>query len=186
MELDPVDALSPYIETMQDGSVAIGETRVLEIFDGGQCGPGVAQFGDGCARTLTLYCFPQRRVGREQVVLCERGRLIEHGVRGGGMFHGGWLRGVSVIFGYFIGNGQNLGPIVAPWSSAAPRRYCAEHRTNARFGPNVRFRQPVIRSLPQPSAAGFACPAAAAPLGATYSAPSVGAYKTGIILKCAA
>jgi hypothetical protein len=38
------------------------------------------------------------------------------------MFHGGRLRGVSVIFGYFIGNGQNPGQIVAPWSSAAPAR----------------------------------------------------------------
>jgi hypothetical protein len=113
------------------------------------------------------------------------------------------LPGVSAIFGYFGGNGQNPGAIECtmvecrPWvgRNTAPhpllRRtahrasYCAEHRTNAKFGLNVRFRQPVIRSLPQLSAAGFACPAAAAPLGATYPAPSVGAYKTGIILKCA-
>jgi hypothetical protein len=60
-------------------------------------------------------------------------------------------------------------------------RYCAEHGTNARFKLNVRFRQQVIRRLPQLPAAGFACPAAAAPLGATHPAPSVGAYKTGII-----
>jgi hypothetical protein len=30
------------------------------------------------------------------------------------MFHGGWLRGVSVIFGYFIGNGQNPSGAIAP------------------------------------------------------------------------
>src|SRR5258708_162652 len=74
------------------------------------------------------------------------------------MFHGG-LAVVSSIFGYF---------------------YCAERGTNAKFEVNVRFRQQVIRRLPPPPAAGFACPAAA-PLGATLSAPSVGAYKTGII-----
>ncbi len=88
MELDPVDALAEYVETMQNRGVAIGETRVLEIFGRGQCGAGVAQFGDGCACALTLHRLPQRRVGREQVVLRERGRLVEHGVRGGGMFHG--------------------------------------------------------------------------------------------------
>jgi hypothetical protein len=58
--------------------------------------------------------------------------------------------------------------------------YCAVQGTNAKFGLNVRFRQQVTRRLPQHSAAGFACPAAA-PLGAIHSAPSVGAYKTGII-----
>jgi hypothetical protein len=76
----------------------------------------------------------------------------------------------SSIFGYFADNGHC---------------YCAQHGTNARFGANVRFRQQAIRRLPQPPAAGFAYPAAA-PLGATHFAPSVGAYKTGIILKCAA
>ena len=105
----------------------------------------------------------------------------------------------SSIFGYFEENGHKTSlfglprqdmrrrrpgvryrrPIAVLW---APDRgcYCAQHGSNARFKSNVRFRQQVIRRLPQLPAAGFACPAAA-PLGATHSAPSVGAYKTGII-----
>jgi hypothetical protein len=80
-----------------------------------------------------------------------------------------------------VGGIRRFSAFSGPWAS----RYCAKHGTNARFGLNVRFSRQVIRKLPRLSSAGFAY-SAAAPLGATNPAPSVGADKTEMILKCAA
>ena len=88
--------------------------------------------------------------------------------RGGVWLNTGWVARVGTAGSFGVG----------PYFS----RYCAGCAADAKFGGNVRFRLQAIWNHPRPSADGVACPAAA-PLGATYPALTVGAYKTGKIQK---
>lgn len=84
------------------------------------------------------------------------------------------------IFGLFAGNAKKRSRL-PPWGFRY-LRYCVQPAGSAKFMVNVHLRPQVIRQTLQFRAAGFAC-SAAAPLGATSHALSVGAYKTGKVLR---
>ncbi len=153
MKFYGIDALAPHVEGMQYGRVAVGEARILEGRRRAEGGPGTQQVRDGRAGALAAYRLLQREVGGEEVVVRQRGRLIENRMGDRSMFHGRPIRSVRVRRTALRSEPSAIAPNMAPMLDSSR---------------NVRFRRQAIQNLPQLRAAGFACPAAA-PLGATYT-----------------